>query len=66
LNTLVLGGPVQRYCKARFLLAAEHPDHDAYERSDKNKKVDCHATVTHLAIVPLRARQTAVNNGGAV
>ncbi len=30
-----------RRLKARFALAAEHPDHDAYERSDKNKKVDC-------------------------
>ena len=27
--------------EARFALAAEHPDHDAYERNDKDKKVDC-------------------------
>jgi hypothetical protein len=27
--------------EARFALAAIHPDHDAYERSDKDKKVDC-------------------------
>ena len=52
--------------KARFALAAEHPDHDAYERSDKNKKVDCRGHVPHLAIVLLCARQTVVNNGGVV
>src|SRR5262249_4011205 len=27
--------------EARFALAAEHPYHDAYERSDKDEKVDC-------------------------
>jgi hypothetical protein len=27
--------------EARFALAAEYPHHDAYERSDKDKKVDC-------------------------
>ena len=26
--------------EARFALTAEHPDHDAHERSDKDKKVD--------------------------
>jgi hypothetical protein len=26
--------------EARFAFAAEHPDHYAYERDDKNKKVD--------------------------
>ena len=36
--------------EARFALAAEHPDHDAYERSDKDKKVDCPNHVAHLAI----------------
>jgi hypothetical protein len=36
--------------EARFALAAEYPDHDAYERSDKDKQVDCPNHVGHLAI----------------
>jgi hypothetical protein len=36
--------------EARFALAAVHPDHDAYERGDKDKKVDCLNHVTYLAI----------------
>jgi hypothetical protein len=43
--------------EARLALAAEHPDHDAYERGDKDNKVDCPSHVTHLAIVPLRASE---------
>jgi hypothetical protein len=41
--------------EARFAPAAEHPDHDAYERSDEDKKIDCLGHGIHLAIVLLRA-----------
>jgi hypothetical protein len=45
--------------KARFALAAKHPDHDAYERSDKDKKIDCPSHGTCLAIVLLRVCEPA-------
>jgi len=45
--------------KARFALAAKHPDHDAYERGDKDKKIDCPSHGTYLAIVLLRVCEPA-------
>src|SRR6516164_3901755 len=42
LTTLVLIERNPGVClEARFALAAEHPDHDPYECSDEDKKVDC-------------------------
>ena len=46
--------------EARLALAAEHPDHDAYERGDKDKKIDCPNHVTHL-IHGTRVRGGAVH-----
>jgi hypothetical protein len=47
--------------EACFALAAEDPDHDADERSDKDKKVDCRSHDYHLAIILLSARTAPVN-----
>src|SRR6516225_7997101 len=42
LTTLVLIERNPSVClEARFALAAEHPNHDPYERNDKDKEVDC-------------------------
>src|SRR5262245_43718529 len=42
ISVLVERNPGSRL-EARLALAAEHPDHDAGERRNKNKKVDCHS-----------------------
>jgi len=47
--------------EARLALAAEHPDYNADERSDKEKKVDRSGHVTHFAIVLLGVRTVAIN-----
>ena len=47
--------------EARFALAAEQPDHDADECSDKKKKVDRSGHVTRFAIVPLRVGTVAIS-----
>src|SRR5262245_40389443 len=59
---LIVEGNPSGCIEARFALAAEDPDHDAYERNDKDKKVDCRSH-GHTSLYPAERARTAAING---